>query len=67
MERRLVVQANMPDGISCIWVDPRGVGPYFMVLPHAKSTQLVYEREKGGDGSSWWDTNETMTGNTREF
>ena len=67
MERRLVVHENRPDGVMCIWVQPNGVGHYEIVLPHAKSTQLVYEREKGGDGSSYFDTHPDFTGNTREF
>ncbi len=67
MERRLVVRENQPDGVMCLWVCPRGMGPYQIVLPHGNTTQLVYEREAGGDGSSYWDTHSDFTGNTREF
>ncbi len=65
-ERRLVAIESTPDGISCVYYHA-GLGPHYVVLPHATLNKRMYENEAIGARESWWNTHPDMTGKYREF
>lgn len=59
--RGVIVTDNQPDGISVIWYDPRGMGPYHAVLPHGKVGAVRYHDERNVD-QHYMETNGDFTG-----
>lgn len=61
--RGVIVTDIAPDGVSVIWFDDMGRGPYSAVLPHAGLNRHMYHDERNVD-RSWWETHPDVTGKT---
>lgn len=64
--RGVIVTDNRPDGLSVIWYDRLGQGPYHAVLPHGKVGATRYHDERNVD-QHYTETNADFTGKYRVF